>query len=127
VSTKVEKCRRCGKRYRGHAGWNEDYVAGLVAGLLCPDCQTAEENLGAEVNLVLSPPSGRRAVKMNGSDDMVKLINGLVDTYPTPEIMRAKADRLAGARKDLQASEMVRLMRTLADDMDSGELWEDET
>ena len=38
--------------------------------------------------------------------------------------MRAKADRLAAARKDMP--ELVRLMRTIADDMESGELYEDE-
>ena len=36
--------------------------------------------------------------------------------------MRAKADRLANARKDVP--EMVGLMRKLADGMESGELYE---
>jgi hypothetical protein len=38
--------------------------------------------------------------------------------------MRHKANQLQGARKDPQASQMVKLMRLVADDMESGELWE---
>ena len=30
--------------------WNVIVEFGIVTGLLCPDCQTAEENLEAEVN-----------------------------------------------------------------------------
>lgn len=123
------RCSRC-RSYRRRSSnpfhWNEDYIAGLVIGYQCPDCQTAEENLGAEVNLVLNPPDTHRALKMDAHDNRVKFIYGLIDAYPTPEVMRAKADTLAAARQDEQASEVVRLMRTIADDMESGELYEDE-
>jgi hypothetical protein len=49
-----------------------------------------------------------------------------VNAYPTPEIMRAKADRLESHRNDGAARNMVTLMRAAADDMESGDLWEDE-
>jgi hypothetical protein len=126
MSAKVVKCYRCGKRHRGQDGWNEDYVAGLVIGHLCPDCQSSEENLGAEVNLVLNPPSDHRAVKMKTSNDTVKLIMGLINVYPNEGLMRSKADLLEQRRKDSQAFEMVRLMRTIADAMESGELLEED-
>jgi hypothetical protein len=36
------------------------------------------------------------------------------------------SDLLARARKDSGAQEMVRLMRTIADGMETGEAWEDD-
>ncbi|MFN3007399.1 hypothetical protein ACK12G_29380 [Mycolicibacterium wolinskyi] len=125
MSTKVVKCSRCRKRHRGQDGWNEDYIAGLVIGYVCPDCQTSEESIGAQVNLVLSPPSQRRALKLTEEGAFAEFITRLADAYPDPVLMRSKADTLAAARKDEQATEMVRLMRRIADDMESGELWED--
>jgi hypothetical protein len=129
MSTKTIRCTRCRKRWRGPGSqdsnlWNADLIAGLIVGHLCPDCQTAEENLGAEVNLVLRPPSPR-GVDVTAEGGMARLVDALARTYPTAEVMRAKADQLAAARSDVQASEMARLMRRIADDMESGELWED--
>jgi hypothetical protein len=117
MTAKAQKCYRCGKRYRGHGNWNVDFIAGLKVGILCPDCQTSEEHIAAEVNLATEDYSGLQDVHMETGNDMVRLIHGLIQTYPTPEVMRAKADLLAGARKDSPASEMVRLMRNLAADM----------
>lgn len=122
MSTKVVKCSRCRKRWRGQDGWNDDYIAGLVIGHVCPECQTAEETVGAEVNLVLAPPSQRRAMNVGEEGAFAEFIMRLADAYPDAELMRAKADTLAAARKDEQATEMVRLMRRIADDMESGEL-----
>ena len=50
------------------------------------------------------------------------LIETLPRMYPTPDAMREAADRMANARQDQLASEIVRLMRRLADAMESGEL-----
>lgn len=123
------RCGRCGSYRRRSSDpfhWNEESVAGLVIGYLCPDCQTSEEHIEAEVNVTLSPPSEHRAVKVEGREGLVKLIYALIASYPTPDVLRAKADKLAKARTDEQATEMVRLMRSLADRMESGELYEDE-
>lgn len=125
MSAKVVKCRQCKKRWRGQDGWNDDYIAGLVIGRVCPDCQTAEENLGAQVNLVLSPPSKHRTIDLKADGAFAEFIMRLADAYPNAELMRTKADTLAAARKDEQATEMVRLMRRIADDMESGALWAD--
>ena len=76
------------------------------------------------MNLVLSPPHSHRAGTLSTEDDRVNFIHNLVEMYPMPEIMRSKADRLAAARKD--QSGLARLMRTIADDMESGALYEDE-
>ena len=44
--------------------------------------------------------------------------------YPTPEAMREAADRLANDRHDQLTSDIVQLMRWLADAMESGKLRE---
>jgi hypothetical protein len=80
----------------------------------------------AELNLVLGRSEGNALDTSDPAAAAEKLINGLVQTYPTPEIMRDKADKLAKARSDKQAATMVRTMRQLADDMESGELWVDD-
>ena len=127
MSTKVQECCRCGKRHRGQSGWNEDFIAGMVAGVICPGCQTSEDHIEAEVNLTLDPAAKDR-YELNPTDDdgWERVIYGLIDTYPTAEKMRAEADRLGAARKDTNASTMVRLMRDLADGMESGDLWEED-
>ncbi|MBU3751064.1 MAG: hypothetical protein FGM52_11555 [Mycobacterium sp.] len=102
-------------RWRGTGNWNVEYIAGLEIGVLCPDCQTPEESLGAEVNLVLSPPSQWQNLNMNSDGAIEKFIEALLSSYPTPDVLRTKARVLARARKDPQASEMVRFMRHVAD------------
>lgn len=47
---KVERCTRCRRRMRSIAGWNAVFRRGVAVGLLCPDCQTPEENAEAEIN-----------------------------------------------------------------------------
>jgi len=47
---KVERCSRCRRRLRSITGWNTVFRQGVVVGLLCPDCQTPEENAEAEIN-----------------------------------------------------------------------------
>lgn len=123
MSTKVVRCDRCRRRCRNAAGWNEDLIAGLVVGYLCPGCQTPQEDLEAELNLITVGPSLH--VKPSPTMSFVELlVCGLIETYPTPEVMRHKAGLLEAARQDAQASDMVRLMRSVADDMETGDLWE---
>jgi hypothetical protein len=134
MSAKVIRCQRCRKRFRGHGNWNAVSIAGLTAGYLCPDCQTTAEDLEAELNLItgytrsfnrtLIPP-GENASHDAHTDYLTKLINSLVNTYKTPEVLRHKADQLAAWRKDAEATNMVGLMLNVADDWESGELWED--
>lgn len=50
------------------------------------------------------------------------LIETLPAIYPTPEAMREAADRLANDRHDQLTSDIVQLMRWLADAMESGKL-----
>jgi hypothetical protein len=38
MSQQVKKCKRCGKRYRGHGDWNVIFTAGVATGVLCPHC-----------------------------------------------------------------------------------------
>lgn len=119
MSAKVERCERCGKRFYGQQGWSEDYVAGLVVGHLCPDCQSPHEDREAELDLIAHVPANWPEPRMEGTDDLLLLEQALVKTYPTPEIMRHKANLLASARKDRQALYMARLMLKLADDLES--------
>ncbi|MHA3020126.1 hypothetical protein ACXPWS_07600 [Mycobacterium sp. BMJ-28] len=122
MSAKVIRCDRCRRRCRNTAGWNVDMIAGLVVGHLCPNCQTPEEDLDAELNLITGRSDGY-AVRPD-PDDLTEVVLGLVNTYPTPEVMRDRACALESRRRDPDAAQMVRLMRTLADDMESGDLWE---
>jgi hypothetical protein len=48
--TKTIRCSRCGRRWRGQDDWNATLEGGHVVGVLCPDCQTPEENAEAEIN-----------------------------------------------------------------------------
>lgn len=48
--TAQNRCARCDRRCRGQAGWNCTVVAGVIVALLCPACQTPEENAEAEIN-----------------------------------------------------------------------------
>ncbi|MDP9822790.1 hypothetical protein [Nocardioides massiliensis] len=44
------RCSRCSKKYRGRGDWNSTYKQGICIGLLCPACQTPEENAEAAIN-----------------------------------------------------------------------------
>ena len=48
----IVECARCGKiEFAGNAeGWNTVFDMGVIAGFLCPECQTPEEDLEAQVN-----------------------------------------------------------------------------
>ncbi|KFI55256.1 hypothetical protein [Bifidobacterium callitrichos] len=52
--SRVVKCSRCRRRFRENAAdaaqWNVVFKAGRVTGYLCPDCQSDEERLEAQVN-----------------------------------------------------------------------------
>ena len=102
-------------------------IAGIEAGYLCPGCQTADEDLDAELNLTLGRSTGNGIV-VNGPEDLTddvltEIVNALVRAYPAPEIMRHKANLLAQARGDRHW--MVGLMRNVADGMESGDLFEE--
>lgn len=125
MSTKIHRCNRCQRRYRGQQGWNQDFIAGLDVGLVCPQCQTAQEHLGAEVNDVLEPGETWRQLDVGDTTGMGQFITALTATYPNHHRMRNAADRLAAARKDPRAGDLVALMRRIANDMESGDLWDD--
>lgn len=51
---KLIRCSRCARRLRNPRAdtrWNLVAENGVVTGYLCPNCQTAEENAEAEINL----------------------------------------------------------------------------
>lgn len=50
MSTKIHKCDRCGRRYRGQDDWNVTYRAGIVVGYRCPDDQTLDDKAEALIN-----------------------------------------------------------------------------
>jgi hypothetical protein len=121
--SKVKRCTRCGKRQRRDDGWNLQWIGGYVTALICPECQTPEENAEAAVEEVLTDYSTWRTVNATDPDVAETYIRGLIDTYPTPEVMRSKADQLAASRPDCVAGP-VALMLRIADDMESGDLYE---
>jgi hypothetical protein len=118
---KVIKCYRCDKRCRNPEFWNVEHVAGVELGAICPSCQTVEEDLAAQVNLAMGSTEGWRDYpidNLNKPDGLMFYVDHLVAAYPKPDLMRAKADKIATARTDQNAIEIVRLMRALADAMD---------
>lgn len=46
----VARCSRCSRRLRNMAGWNVKTKAGVPVALICPSCQTVDENTEAEIN-----------------------------------------------------------------------------
>ena len=127
MSAKVIRCYRCRKRCRNIAGWNTEHIAGMLIGYLCPDCQTTGEDLEAELNMITGhTQSFKYKQYLDNTPDCAKsVVVGLINTYPTPQIMRDKANQLDAARKDDNAQVIVRTMRRVAEAMESGELYED--
>lgn len=54
MAQKVTRCTRCNRRARNLATaedtWNVVLEQGRVVGVICPTCQTVEENAEAEIN-----------------------------------------------------------------------------
>lgn len=50
MTDKTVRCMRCTRRWRGSDDWNSTWIQGQCIGLLCPDCQTPEENAEAAIN-----------------------------------------------------------------------------
>lgn len=44
------KCDRCSRRMRNQSDWNVTVKAGHIAGYRCPDCQTPEDYIEAQIN-----------------------------------------------------------------------------
>jgi hypothetical protein len=87
---------------------------GLEIGIYCPDCQTVEVDLAAELDLVVTPSPERRTLDQSDEDDTHRYIGALVAKYSIPEIMRHNADLFSAAQPG--AAELVRMMRRIADD-----------
>lgn len=51
MSAPVIRCTRCSRRLRGDASaWNGEFRAGELVAVICPSCQSVEENHEAAVN-----------------------------------------------------------------------------
>lgn len=52
---KLGRCQRCRRNLTTSATdldrWNSEFRQGRIVALLCPECQTPEENAEAEINL----------------------------------------------------------------------------
>ena len=94
TSSKVVRCQRCRKRMRNMKG-GIPFMSPAVVGHLCPDCQTPGEDLEAELNLVLHPPSEWREADLSNLEERERNIRQLIVQYSTPKIMRYEADLLA--------------------------------
>lgn len=69
--TDIIQCVRCGKsEFVGNAGlWNVVYDAGVATCFICPDCQTQDEFLEAEVNDSLTDYS--KTIKVHNLDELL--------------------------------------------------------
>ncbi|RFA14236.1 hypothetical protein B7R21_06460 [Subtercola boreus] len=54
-------CSRCGRTGRDRGNWNVDVRQGVPVAIICPACQTAEENAEAEINLATTDYLGADA------------------------------------------------------------------
>jgi hypothetical protein len=118
----IVRCMRCRRRMRNNASnWNDVWIAGYVVGHLCPGCQSPDENFDAELDQIVR----RAGMTEPPPTSTQEYIAALLRAYSTPEVMRSKADILSAARPDCRAGP-VKLMRLIADDMESGALWEDQ-
>lgn len=125
--TTISKCYRCKRSGIDRSDWNIEHIAGYEAGAVCPTCQSPDENAEAFMNDAIGNPQLQNATVLRpreSGDSFYDYVNALVNTYPTPEIMRARALRLAVARPDLLGGP-VKLMHLVADGMESGELFEE--
>ena len=122
LSAIPKRCKRCLKPKPSHPwlceNWNVTFIASYATGWVCPDCQTVEEDLEAQVRLEVDPPM--QIMPITDTASIAMFAEALLDRYPEPGIMYAKADELEDARPD--CAEPARLMRALADAMESGEL-----
>ncbi|MEE8727436.1 MAG: hypothetical protein SOI04_07885 [Bifidobacterium thermacidophilum] len=74
---KTLKCGKCGRRFRERAFdaecWNVTLHAGIITQVLCPDCQTPEQDMEAQVNEAMLDysrnPAGQIIARMKGADD----------------------------------------------------------
>jgi len=122
--SKVERCYRCGKRYRGTEShldtWNVEYIMGILIGRVCPDCQSPEENAEAEIDMVLEDHSGAEEIIFDPADDdeLRQITRRLMESYKTPEALRHAANRLEAACQRDDAKLMVLIARHVARHMD---------
>ena len=102
TAAKTVRCQRCRRRLRNAAGWNVIHIAGLEVGYLCPGCQTAEEDAEAAVNEVLVDYSTWTTLSQvaNTAEDRTRVVvETLIRSYPTPEVLRHKANQLGPPAK----------------------------
>lgn len=50
MAEQVIQCTECGRVWRGEGDWNATMKGGKAVGVLCPGCQTPEQNAEAEIN-----------------------------------------------------------------------------
>lgn len=127
MTNSVIKCNRCRKRMRNNTNWNMVWVASYYVYHLCPNCQTPEENIEAEFREITGETQGLKVWPAGWAHDPEKFeqyVHMLIDAYPTPEVMRSKANELATWRPDCVEGP-VKVMRRLAEDMEAGDLWEE--
>lgn len=150
---RVMKCDRCRKRYRGHGDWNCTLSQGVVTAVTCPSCQTAEENAEAvikESTLVYGRDAKGRVVGLPISErlpetpeelvlDLVQrteraveaILHLVVDTqipFPVEDIVQMVEDTLPSGYAVPHAPGATRrdMIRRIAQDILSGDLYEDE-
>lgn len=104
------KCLRCGKTEVVAKAdyWNAVFDEGVITGFLCPDCQTQDEWLEAEVNEALTDFS--KAIEVHNIDELLDLFRPLwkeaLETIANGEVERGNnmlAEYLERFRKGANA------------------------
>lgn len=104
MATKVIKCRRCGRRLRNPEGWNVVYNGGLIEGYLCPECQTNEESMEAQVNEALEDYS-----KMRTGGPREEVLDAIaVDLQERIQMaVRSRLETIAASEGGMSSDELV--------------------
>ena len=50
MSAQIIRCGQCHRRMRSRTGWNVTARAGVIVDYTCPQCQTVEQHVEAEIN-----------------------------------------------------------------------------
>lgn len=55
------KCVKCGKKNRGRGDWNVEIKNGVAQWIICPSCQSPEQNAEAAINEATTDYTGPNA------------------------------------------------------------------
>jgi hypothetical protein len=116
MSTNIIRCSRCRRRCRNvdNNAWNVEWIASYAVGSICPECQTPEEDLEAQVSEAIDDYStwrGERAADEwleIDEDDAPRTEENTDDDLSPEEIEHVAATASAILRRRVEDLEQAR-------------------